>query len=172
MRRAAAAIAACVLGACSRQTSADDGQQYAHLMAFDSTTMRIVAGTDTLHLRIELARSREQHTMGLMERRHLDGDAGMLFVFDSTQDANDGFWMYRTRIPLDIAFLDSIGIVRSMREMAPCTAELIQGCPSYAPGTPYRYALEVNGGYLARHHVSVGSVAVLPSISAASKPER
>jgi hypothetical protein len=31
--------------------------------------------------------------------------AGMLFVYDSTQPGNAGFWMYRTRIPLDIAFV-------------------------------------------------------------------
>jgi uncharacterized protein len=159
-------LVAALMAACHKDAPAADEQRYAHLMTFDSATIHIVAGRDTLPVRVEIARSRAQQTMGLMERRHLDEDGGMLFVYDSTQPPDAGFWMYRTRIPLDIAFMDSAGVVRSTRAMAPCEAELIEGCPAYAPGVPYRYALEVNGGYLARHHVGIGGIALLPPLSA------
>ena len=98
--------------------------------------------------------------MGLMERQRLADSAGMLFVYDSTQPPNAGFWMFRTRIPLDIAFLDSAGVVRAIRAMTPCEALLAQGCPTYDPGVPYRYALEVNAGYFQKHGIIVGSMAV------------
>ena len=113
---------------------------------------------------MELAVTPEQKTMGLMERRQLAPDAGMLFMYDSSQAPTAGFWMFRTRIPLDIAFLDSAGVVRATRAMAPCEAILAQGCPTYSPDVTYRYALEVNSGYFQRHQIGVGSVALLSDL--------
>lgn len=133
-------------------------------MSFDSATLSLVSGRDTVRLSVELAVTPEQKTMGLMERRHLAENAGMLFVYDSTQPPDAGFWMFRTRIPLDIAFLDSLGVVRATRTMVPCETILAQGCPTYAPGVPYRYALEVNSGYFERHGITVGSAALLPKV--------
>jgi len=101
--------------------------------------------------------------MGLMERRRLADSAGMLFVYDSTQPPDAGFWMYRTRIPLDIAFLDSAGVIRAIRSMTPCPATVAQGCPTYTPDVPYRYALEVNAGFFARHGIAVGHSLQLPA---------
>ena len=64
--------------------------------------------------------------------------------------------MYRTRIPLDIAFLVSAGVIRAVRSMTPCPTTIAQGCPTYAPNVPYRYALEVNAGFFARHGITSG----------------
>lgn len=126
--------------------------------------MRLVSTRDTARLSVELAVTPEQRTMGLMERRHLPEDHGMLFVYDSTQPPDAGFWMYRTRISLDIAFLDSAGVVRAALAMAPCEAVIARGCPAYDPEVPYRYALEVNSGYFQRHHVALGSKALLTDL--------
>jgi uncharacterized membrane protein (UPF0127 family) len=65
--------------------------------------------------------------------------------------------MFRTRIPLDIAYLDSAGVIRSIRAMVPCTTTIPEGCPTYEPGTPYRYALEVNAGALKRWSAEAGA---------------
>jgi len=92
----------------------------------------------------------------LMERRQLADTAGMLFVYDSVQPPDAGFWMYRTRIPLDIAYMDPAGRIRAIRHMAPCESAIPQACPTYPPGVPYQYALEVNGGFFARRRVAVG----------------
>ena len=96
-----------------------------------------------------------------MERRTLAEDAGMLFVYPDTQPANAGFWMHRTRIPLDIAFVDDSGVIRAIRGMEPCTTELADGCPTYEPGTPYRAALEANRGFFAQHGIRVGDRVLL-----------
>ncbi|HXT18916.1 MAG TPA: DUF192 domain-containing protein [Gemmatimonadaceae bacterium] len=151
--------------ACHEKTAADDDQGDQHVVTYDSTTIRLTTGRDTLPLRVQLAMSDTQHTMGLMQRHHLDENAGMLFAFDSTQSADAGFWMFRTLLPLDIAYIDSAGVIRAIRAMTPCTAMLIQGCPPYPPGVPYRYALEVNGGYFQRHNLGVGALVLIPDLS-------
>jgi uncharacterized membrane protein (UPF0127 family) len=87
--------------------------------------------------------------------------------------------MFRTRIPLDIAFLDSLGVIRAIVNMVPCTATIVAGCPTYPPTVPYRAALEVNAGYFTRHRMAVGSRVILsdtsrlePSASPASRRPR
>ena len=154
-------LAPAVLAVCRRDTSSNDDTAYAHVMSFDSTRVRLASTKDTLTLHVELAVKPEQKSMGLMERRRLADDAGMLFVYENTQPPDAGFWMYRTRIPLDIAFADSTGVIRSIRAMVPCPTEVAQGCPSYTPDVRYQYALEVNAGYFARHGIVVGNSLLL-----------
>ena len=132
-----------------------------HVLDFDSASVRLATRRDTVRLALQLAITTDQQHLGLMERRHLAERAGMLFVYDSLQPADAGFWMYRTRIPLDIAFLDSVGVIRSIRAMVPCTATIPGGCPAYEPATPYRYALEVNAGMLKRWVAEVGAARLL-----------
>lgn len=143
-------------------------------MAFDSATIRLV-GRDTNRLETELAESEAQHTMGLMERRSLAPNGGMLFIYPSTQPDSSAFWMYRTRIPLDIAFIDSAGTIRTILTMQPCPSELAQGCPSYPANAPYIAALETNAGYFAAHALRVGDRVLLSDTSSrrpGTKPVR
>jgi hypothetical protein len=144
-----------------RPSESDETDTAAPVMAFNAARLRLVSGSDTIPVVAQLAEREEQRTMGLMERRHLADTAGMLFIYDATQPDSSAFWMYRTRIPLDIAFVDSAGVIRSIRHMVPCPSTLIEGCPSYPAGAPFRVALEVNAGYFARHKIDVGSKIVL-----------
>jgi uncharacterized protein len=130
-------------------------------LPFASARVHLIAGADTVRLLAELAESQDQHTLGLMERHHLADSAGMLFLYPDEQPASAGYWMFRTRIPLDIAFLDSVGTIRSIQHMVPCPTDFAQGCPSYPPGVSYRAALEVNAGYFAQHKLDLGSRVVL-----------
>jgi uncharacterized protein len=151
-----------VLGiACSASRDVPAADPYAHLLAFDTARVRLISDADTATLAVELAESNDQQTMGLMERRALPADAGMLFLYSTVQPESSAFWMFRTRIPLDIAFIDSTGVIRTMQTMAPCPSVLVQGCPSYPAGARYIAALEVNAGYFARRHVRVGNRMVL-----------
>jgi uncharacterized membrane protein (UPF0127 family) len=91
---------------------------------------------------VELARTPEEQSRGLMERLSLAKDSGMLFVFP-----NDGvysFWMKNTQIPLDIIWLDSNrSIVFIKRNAQPCGTE---ECSTINPGKNAKYVLEVNAG--------------------------
>ncbi len=147
------------LGCGSQERSEADS---APVLPFASAPLYMFAGADTVRLWAQVARSADQQTLGLMERRHLADTAGMIFLYPSEQPPSAGFWMFRTRIPLDIAFADSLGTIRAIQHMVPCPTDLAQGCPSYAPGVPYRSALEVNAGYFARHGLDIGSRIGLP----------
>jgi uncharacterized protein len=144
-----------MLATCGEDARVDEGT-YSNVLRFDTAHVRIVGQRDTIRLVVELAVDEAQKRMGLMERRQLSDTSGMLFVYDADQPKDAGFWMYRTRISLDIAFLDSRGVIRAIRTMVPCEARIPEGCPIYAPDVPYRYALEVNQGFFARRGLAVG----------------
>lgn len=99
-------------------------------------------GADGIPLFVEVASDPQTQQYGLMNREHLDPDAGMLFAFDEPRDLS--FWMKNTLIPLDIIFFDENGWFISMETMEPCTDD---PCPGYASAEPAQYALEVNAGY-------------------------
>jgi len=164
MRSTVWAIATILVAVACRQGN-DAAVSDSAIISFDTAHVRLVSQSDTLALIVELAKRPEQREVGLMERRHLPDSAGMLFLYDATEPDSAGFWMYRTRIPLDIAFMDSAGVIRSIRRMLPCETALAQGCPTYAPGAPYRAALEVNAGYFDKHHTKVGDRLLLGDTS-------
>ncbi len=129
----------------------------APVVQFDTGQVEVRASADTFRMRVELASSDEQKQYGLMDRTQLAADVGMLFVYDAPQDSTDGFWMFRTKIPLDIAFMDSAGVVVSIRSMEPC--QLIDPglCNQYRPGLPYQTALEVNRGFFEQRGIGLGT---------------
>jgi uncharacterized membrane protein (UPF0127 family) len=100
-------------------------------------------------VQVELARTPAERTRGLMERRELGADAGMLFLFDETSD--HAFWMKNTLIPLDMLFIAEDGRIVGV------VARAIPGdlSPRSAGGAS-RYVLEVNGGWAAAHGVGAG----------------
>jgi hypothetical protein len=92
--------------------------------------------------RVEVADTPEKHARGLMFRRCLRDDFGMLFVFPDEEIRS--FWMKNTLVPLDMIFLNSGGQVVGMHEsVPPCEAD---PCPGYESALPARYVLEVTGG--------------------------
>lgn len=82
---------------------------------------------------------------------------GMIFVFDHVQTLT--FWMKNTIIPLDIAYLDSDGMVVATYTMAPLDER--QG--QYSSGSPALYAIEVNAGVWGRIGLRAGDVVEIPS---------
>ena len=111
-------------------------------------------------LTVELARTAEERSRGLMFREELPEDQGMLFVFPN--DTTTGFWMRDTSIPLSIAFIAADGMILDVQEMEPLSTELHQS-PS-----PYRYALEVNQGWFGRHGLGTGDRLELPEAAIAA----
>ena len=150
------ALAVLTAGACRSRPPSDD-DFYAQMLPFDSASVRLATARDTIALTLQLARSAEEQRLGLMERLQLGERSGMLFIYRRAQPPDAGFWMYRTRIPLDIAFLDSAGVVRAIRTMEPCPEGDSDRCPDYVPGVPYRYALEMNAGFFERLGIGVAT---------------
>jgi hypothetical protein len=121
-----------------------------------SRSIQVQTRQGVLDLQVEFAVTEDQRVRGLMGRAALAEDAGMLFLYPKLQAPRDGFWMFSTLLPLDIAFLDAGGTILAIRHMEPCPALDARDCPVYAPGVAYRAALEVNGGYFQRRDVHVG----------------
>lgn len=126
------------------------------VVAFKREQICLASASDTIPLTIEIAATRAQQTHGLMEREQLPADAGMLFVYKEPQSADHGFWMFRTRIPLDIAFIGSEGEIRSIQPMSPCGSPDPAWCPSYPAGVEFSAALEVNQGFFRDQGIEVG----------------
>lgn len=124
--------------------------------ATDRQTAVIHTSGGPQRLKVELADTPAQRARGLMGRRELGEAHGMLFVYEQAQPGSSGFWMYRTLIPLDIAFIDGDGRIVSLQTMPPCESADAARCPAYTPGSAYRAALEVNAGYFASRGIVEG----------------
>jgi uncharacterized membrane protein (UPF0127 family) len=91
-------------------------------------------------LSVEVMRTEPEREHGLMDRRYLPADRGMLFEFDREQ--NIMMWMKDTYIPLDMIFISKAGVVTHIHENAEPLSEAI--IPSHGPVFG---VLEVNAGY-------------------------
>jgi uncharacterized membrane protein (UPF0127 family) len=101
-------------------------------------------------LKAEVADTPQASENGLMFRDSLPEDRGMLFVFEQPKTAS--FWMRNTRIPLSIAYIDSIGRILEIKSMKPLDETVI---PSVSDQVAY--ALEVNQGWFGRHGIVPGA---------------
>ncbi len=102
-----------------------------------------------LRVAVEVARTGEELERGLMYRRQLAPDAGMLFVFGESDVQS--FWMKNTLIPLDMLFISEDARVAGIVERAEPLTTTGRSVPA-----PSRYVLEVNGGWCAAHGVKKG----------------
>ncbi len=109
---------------------------------------------DGFVVRVEIVADEESRAQGLMYRDQLLPGTGMLFLFPA--DGTYPFWMKNTRIPLDMIWIDASRRVAHLKHgVPPC---LVDPCPSYDPGVPARYVLEVAGGVAGDHGVAEGAV--------------
>ena len=109
--------------------------------------IRSAQGPVTVH--VEVVDTPDTRARGLMYRRDLAADAGMLFVFEAESDQH--FWMKNTPLPLDMIFIGAnhkiVGIVADTR---PFTTN------SQSVGTPSQYVVEVHAGFCAAHRIATG----------------
>lgn len=98
---------------------------------------------------VELARTASERAQGLMYRRSLDENAGMLFIYPRAQHIS--MWMKNTFIPLDMIFIDESGnIIRIAERTVP------QSTQSIPSGGRARAVLEINAGMSDRLGISEG----------------
>ncbi|MBS3803262.1 MAG: DUF192 domain-containing protein [Oleiphilaceae bacterium] len=108
---------------------------------------------------IEVADSPAKRQQGLMGRKNLGTHDGMLFVYDRLQPPSTAFWMYRTHLPLDIAYIGPNDQILAINAMTPCTAGAHE-CPKYPAGVSFNKALEMNRGFFAAEGIDVGDTFV------------
>lgn len=101
----------------------------------------------------EIADNMATRMKGLMGRKSMDEDAGMLFVFGTS--GRHAFWMFNTSIALDAIFIDENGSVVDIIQMEPCGLNA-PACPTYTPKADSKYVLEVNQGFSERHGITIG----------------
>src|SRR5688572_18370654 len=90
---------------------AQPASRSASFVAFDTAEVVIRSEADSAVLLVEVASTFEQKSLGLSRRPRLDRNSGMLFRYDSVGAEGDGFWMWRTRMPLVIAFIDTTWVI-------------------------------------------------------------
>ncbi|MEY2689773.1 MAG: hypothetical protein RL375_3972 [Pseudomonadota bacterium] len=110
-------------------------------------TIRISAGM--YNIRAEVAARPEQRQIGLMHRKQMGTNDGMLFIFDNAD--MHCFWMRNTLIPLSIAFLADDGSIVNIADMKPLDEA------SHCPARAVRFALEMNVGWFERRGLKAGS---------------
>ena len=96
----------------------------------------------------EVAADQQNRMQGLMNRRNMASNQGMLFVF--TRPDRHCMWMRNTLLPLSVAFLDERGRILNIEDMKPQTEN------NHCAATPARFALEMNQGWFASKGIKVG----------------
>lgn len=111
--------------------------------------LQIVTATAAHEFQVEIAADDATRERGLMNRRYMAADHGMLFEFD--REAPVSFWMKNTYIPLDMIFISRAGVVTNIVANAEPLSERV--IPS---GPPCAAVLELNGGAAAAIGLKVG----------------
>lgn len=97
---------------------------------------------------VEVASTDNERAQGLMHRRMLPENRGMLFVFP--ESALHGMWMMNTYVPLSVAFIDDRGVIINIEDMQPQTQS------SHVAARPAKYALEANLGWYRKRGIKPG----------------
>lgn len=107
-------------------------------------------GRDPVSIHVEVANDDASRQRGLMFRRQMDADAGMIFLFDASEHLS--FWMHNTYLPLDMVFITHdkrvLGVVEN--------AEPLTDDPREVEGES-QYVLELNAGVARQNGIGPGT---------------
>ncbi|MBV8492834.1 MAG: DUF192 domain-containing protein [Alphaproteobacteria bacterium] len=133
----------------------------AQLETFPKAELTIVTASGPHKFTVEVATTPGQMEQGLMFRRSLAPDAGMIFDYGGLAMA--AMWMKNTLIPLDMLFVDQRGRIINIHERAvPGSLDPI------AAAAPARAVIELNGGTAARLGIKPGDRVIFPIFGDAS----
>lgn len=131
------------------KTETQEVQYYQDQPLTNLYVLKLYLGAETLDA--ELALSIKEISTGLMYRREMDENRGMLFVYPYVSDV--AFYMKNTYIPLSVAYIDPEGVIQEIYDMEPLNEESV---PSKSDNI--RYILEVNQGWFAKHGIEPGTL--------------
>ncbi|MBX5132487.1 DUF192 domain-containing protein [Rhizobium lentis] len=119
-------------------------------MRFEKEPLLIqTAAGKMLHFTVEVAATGDQRARGLMFRKSMADDAGMIFDFGQTRRV--AMWMENTILPLDMLFADDTGTIRHIKENAkPYSREIIDSM------SPVKYVVELNAGTVGKFGIKPG----------------
>jgi uncharacterized protein len=100
-------------------------------------------------LRVTVARTPAERSMGLMFATKLGKDDGMLFLYPEA--AISAMWMKNTNVPLSVAFIDAQGLIINIEDMKPHTLD------AHASRRPAKYSIETNLGWFKQHGIDAGA---------------
>jgi uncharacterized membrane protein (UPF0127 family) len=140
----AAALAACGTGTPAQSAPAESGAQ----SGLREVPLTVRSATGAHRFTVEVAATPEQQEIGLMFRRAIDPDRGMIFPYDPPQAV--AFWMKNTLIPLDMVFIRADGTIARITTATPLSLDPV---PS---GEPVAAVLEIAGGRAAQLGIDAG----------------
>jgi len=121
----------------------------AYLAATHADTLRLLdLKIRGVEISAEVADTPATRAQGLMHRKQLAKNQGMLFIFP--QPDYYSMWMVNTLIPLSVAFLDEQGVILNIADMAPLTEE------PHGAIAPAKFALEMNRGWFKAYNIKAG----------------
>ena len=114
------------------------------------TEPTLIFPTQNWLLQIEIADAEAERNRGLSGRASLPADSGLFFIFEAV--SQPGFWMKDMNFPIDIIWIDEDWrIVGITANATPNSYPQI-----FYPPAPIKYALEINAGLSAKHHLQIG----------------
>ena len=118
----------------------------------------IVGGRE---IKVEVADTESERSVGLAKRKSMPADQGMLFVFDK-KGIFTNFWMKDMEMPIDIIWISKKEIIKIDKDVP-----VEKGVPDnklkiYSTEKPIDYVLEVNAGFADKNSIKVGNLVILP----------
>lgn len=118
----------------------------------DLTPITIQTSNGEATYYVEIADTLPKMQKGLMDRKKLKSDSGMMFIFSKNHPQPIAMWMKNTYISLDMLFLDSNGkIIALEKNTTPMSERLIR--PTLKPTS---YVVELNAGEIKKHDIKIG----------------
>lgn len=159
-------LVACALAAsapgCARESGAASAPKATATTAAKSVADFFPIKVGEVVVRMQLAVRPAEMQRGLMERRNLGPDDGMIFVYERPQQMS--FWMHNTPTPLDIGFFTRDGTLQEVYPLHPFDETSVASRSS-----ELQFALEVNQGWFRERGVKPGAKLDLKALAAALK---
>jgi hypothetical protein len=107
-------------------------------------------------INLELTKTQEKRTQGLMYKTELKNNLGILFIYE--EEGLYNIWMKNTLIPLDIIWIDQNFQIKQIEKANLCE---IEECKTYNALYPTKYIIEVNQGFTIENNIKVGDIITL-----------
>ena len=124
---------------------------------FEKSIVTIKTNSDEYIFNVEIAKTNEQRSLGLMNRKILNQNDGMIFIYPNSQIVK--MWMKNTYIPLDMIFIKENGEIDTIIKMTrPLELKPL------GPNTLIKAVLEINGGLTTYLNIKKGDIVISKDI--------